>query len=764
MATLKDVAKDAGVSIATVSCCLSGSKPVKPETKMRVMDSIEKLRYIPNASARNLKSFSSNVIGVVLTDIDNLYHAEIFKGISAYLQIQNYTVSVAFSSNSPDIECEKINNFISQNVAGLIVITCQPQNSEFFQSRILNYNIPIVFVERNPKDMFVNFAGFHNYKTTYHITHSLLKKGYHNIALVCGSSDFSSEKECIDGYSDALNNEGVGLDSELICETNMSKEDSFKSVLTTISKKPLQAVITTTENIAAGTLEALYNRGLKVPENVLLITFSEESWNKFSRFPGVIYTSRTAFDLGNSASKLLLKNIQSPLLFEPQIIIFHDNITERKLDISIATRLKPIIKPSVNHNKRLRMLIVDLPTAYSARLLSESFTRKTGINIEFDILPQNEILKRISGTINNPDDSYDIYMYDIPWLSYMVQNSLVADISDFINSDNFKKERIFNENMANCTYEGKYYGMPIIGGSQIMFYRKDLFENREYIKAFKHKYSISLRPPKTWTEFNGTSEFFTKAYNPNSPTRFGTSFAGITDEELAPEILVRLWAYGGTLWDNYNRPCLNTMENVKAFESILDTLKCVGSSPFDTSIKQTVTDFSNGKTAMLITYTEYAAQISQSLHDNLIGRVGYEILPGKRPASIGWNIGLNPFSPNRTLAFEYFNWLCQHDTSFYMTILDGQSPVIDPHHSLELLKLYPWLTITEKSFAYAQKRTGPYKRNTLIIPQNKIEKILCDVLRMIINEKRTIQEALITNQKKMIKLFASYGYPKPTCR
>ena len=90
MATLKDVAKDAGVSIATVSCCLSGSRYVKPETRTKIMDSIEKLKYIPNASARDLRSTSTNRIGVVLTDIDNIYHTEIFKGISASLQRKGY--------------------------------------------------------------------------------------------------------------------------------------------------------------------------------------------------------------------------------------------------------------------------------------------------------------------------------------------------------------------------------------------------------------------------------------------------------------------------------------------------------------------------------------------------------------------------------------------------------------------------------------------------------------------------------------------------
>ena len=176
MATLKDVAKDAGVSIATVSYCLTGSRQVKPETKARIMDSIEKLKYIPNASARSLKASSSNLIGVVLTDIDNQFHSEIFKGVSDYLQRHNYAISVAFSNRSPVIEQEKINEFIGQNASGLFIITSQPQNTDFFSARIKNYQIPTVFVERRPSNMDVSFAGFDNYRTLYYLTEQLLMK------------------------------------------------------------------------------------------------------------------------------------------------------------------------------------------------------------------------------------------------------------------------------------------------------------------------------------------------------------------------------------------------------------------------------------------------------------------------------------------------------------------------------------------------------------------------------------------------------------
>lgn len=760
MATLKDVARDAGVSIATVSCCISGTRYVKPETKTRVMDSIEKLKYIPNASARNLKSSTSNRIGIVLTDIDNSFHTEIFKGISSYLQRKGYSISVVFSNNLPDIEREKIDDLVSQNVSGLIIITCQPQNTDFFKNRIKNFNIPTVFVERRPDDIDVSFAGFDNNRTIYRITNTLLQKGYRKIGLITGFSHFSSEKDSITGYEEAFRSNGLVPDPSLIRETSMSKEDSFKTGMTRLDLTNLQAVITTSENIALGILEALHVQDMKVPEDIQLITLSEEGWNNSTKHPGVIHTSRTAFTLGLEAARLLTQNIREPVLFEEKTLSFSDHIPDLH---SIPTPRPEANAPAVSVTSPdcLRILMVDLVTSHSTRLLSSSFTRETGIPIEFTFARQNEILKRIMDDINSSRNHFDIYMYDVPWLEYMVQNAFVSDITDFVEHSDFRPDKLFTQNMDNCRYENSYYGIPIIGGTQIMFYRQDLFENRDIVKTFKNRYQISLRPPKTWTEFNGIAEFFTRKYNPASPTAFGTSFAGIMDEELAPEILIRLWAAGGRIWDKYNRVCLNTPENVKAFHSILSTLNYVEKSPLETSISDTVNDFVSGKTAMLVTYTEYASQISQHLQRNTLGRVGYETIPGKTPISAGWNFGLNPFTAKTDMAYRYFNWLCQDSTSCYMTILDGQSPVIAPYHSHELMKLYPWLELTEESFQYCRKRNGPYRSKSLVIPQNKLEAILCSILRDILTNRTSVSDALEKAQTEMEGLFKSYGYPKP---
>lgn len=759
MATLKDVAKDAGVSIATVSCCLSGAKNVKPETKSRVMDSIEKLKYIPNASARSLKSSASRKIGVVLTDIDNSYHSDIFKGISSYLQNKAYNISVAFSNNSPDIECEKINDFTGDNVSGLLIITSQPRNSDFFESRIKNYNIPAVFIERRPDNLDVSFAGFDNFRTAYYLTQRLIENGFRNIALITGSRHFSSESEARNGYETAMQDYGLSPDPALIHTTDMTKEDAFKVLFRIPEPDRIEAIITTSESIAQGAAEACRILGLRFPGDIQILTFGEESWSQAGSAPGILRTKRTAFTLGREAAKLLLENIEAPVLFEPRTLLFTDEIVHSEIKLS-APKIKktPAALPKASP---LRILMVDLSTSHSTKLLSVNFTMLFDIPVEIDFVPQNELLSAIIRDQEQSEPHYDIYMYDVPWLGYMVQNGLVADITDYIQGENFHMDFFFPANMENCKYDDRYFGIPIIGGSQIMFYRKDLFDNRTLQNAFKNKYQIPLRPPRTWTEFNGVASFFTRSFNPLSPTPYGTSMAGIVDEEFAPEILIRLWASGGKLWDKYNRACIDTPENEQAIRSILQTLQYVEASPLETSIDRTVSDFCNGKTAMLITYTEYANKIRTDLHDIVSGRVGYTPIPGRAPASIGWNLGINPYTTKTKEAFWYFKWLCQKNISIYMTILDGQSPATPPYHSHELLKLYPWLELTEESFQYCRKRTGPYSRNSLIMPQSRIEAILCQVMKEIITENASVTDALRKGQADMAALFKSYGYPKP---
>jgi multiple sugar transport system substrate-binding protein len=758
MSTIKDVANLAQVSVATVSCCLSGAKNVKPSTKQKVMDAIEELKYVPNYSARNLKNMCSREIGIVLTDIDDSFHADIFKGISAFFQSKNYNINVAFSNNSPLIECEKIDEFKSKNISGLVIISCQPNETAFFESRLKNYNIPVIFLQRKPADFNCNFISFNNQETVYYITKSLIHSAYHKIALLSGQTYFSCEEESISGYKKALEEFSLPIDPHLQQVTNMSKEDAFKVSINILKSQRPQAIITTSVSIAKGALQAANVLGITVPDSMQIITLSEEDWNQSGNLQGVVHTSCSAFTMGTIAAKLLLDNILSPLSFEHQTIIMKDGILHSPLTFQPPASESSAFSNTKDSMPTLNILMAELATSHSLQAISQHFTNLYGIRLNIDIIPQNEMLDRILQDMNVSTYRYDIYMYDIPWLNYLVQSTLICDITEFIESDEFDKSRIFPENLAHCYYRDRCYGVPLVGGSQILFYRKNLFENSVIQKEFKEQYNIPLIPPKNWAQFNIVARFFTQKYSPNSPTEFGTSFTGIINEELAPEILIRLWAYGGSLFDSSNIARVYSPQNIKAFRSLLETMNYVSRDPFQTSIKDAVNDFCNGKTAMILTYSECANSIIKAMTSGTFGQVGYQAIPGKTPMSIGWNFGLNRLSSKKQMAYQFFNWLCQRNISYYMTILDGQSPVIAPYHNNEMLKLYPWLTLTEESLQYCRTRTGPNNKNALVIPQSYIEKILCEAFRSMVTKDISAEDALHSAQREMNLLFASYGY------
>lgn len=760
MVTIKDVARDAGVSIATVSCCLSGSRSVSPKTRMKILDSVEKLKYIPNSSARNLKKHSTRNIGIVLTDIAETYHANICKGISSLLSRNEYTANVGFSNDAAYMEIRTVNRFISHNMDGLIIITSMPENTDFFQSAILNHEIPCVFIDRRPPQIQADFAGFDNYAAAYSLTAQLLDHGYRRIALITGPRAFSSESDAQSGYRKAYTKQGLSSDSALMMETNMSREDAFQTALAGLKHTAPEAVVTTCESISCGVLEALKIQNLSVPDDILLLTLAEESWNQAARIPGVIYLPRSAFTLGKTAAELLLSRIQSPE--QPaRTRLLKDLSDADRLCLPRASQKKPAIHLNLIQKEPLRILAADLATPRAVQMLSESFTHQSGIPVEIQLIRHDQILKNITADSRQAHSQYDAYTLDVAWLPYAAQNSLTADITDYVRGGEYPRDSVFAQNLQDCCYMGRYFGIPFTSGSQLMLYRKDLFESHSAARAYQKKYALSLRPPKTWDEFIHAAEFFTRKYNPDSPTLYGTSLAGSLDEELAPEILVRLWAYGGSLYDSYYRASLDTPQCEAAFRNLLQTIRCVEGSPLQTSIDKTVSDFCLGKTAMLLTYSEYASSISRSMYQNIIGQVGYSVLPGRSVIRSGWFLGINPYSPRLEQLFSFFTWLCRRQTSYYVTIMGGQSPCMAPCRSPELLKLYPWLELTETSFSFARTRYVPSAPNTLALPSHRMEQILCRAFRSVLARELSIPDSLRKWQPEMEALFKAYGYPKP---
>ncbi len=749
MATLKDVAEYCGVSVATVSYCLNNTRSIKPETRDKIMQAVKELGYIPNTVAKSLKTMSVHEIGVIFTDIDDHCHSEILKGIMAGAENQDYTVNTSFSYDNPKLEMKIINELIGKNIDGMILITCQPQNSEFFRDSIFSRNIPIVFIERFPENYYGNFLSFDNYKVLFELTAGLLNKGYQDIRLMCGFDHLFSEHECILGFSDAMDAADMGNRPAAIIETVISKEAAFRQTMYRLVQDPPQAILVSSELLTLGIMEAFDLCGIRVPDDCLVITLGEDCWNKTNYLPNVLHTSRTAYLLGQRSVEILLGNIQSPRFFEKEFMLFKDNVLDSKPDIPPAPVLKPVHTTS---KRKLRILGPSLPTLLSMCAVANDFEKTNDVHIEYDILSYKDLFSAIAGYEDNESRDYDLFIFDVSWLTFMGKKNAFCDITEFISRDENIHGHLLRKNLDNCKYKDHYIGFPIVGGTHILFYRKDLFEMPLITRQFESLYKSTLRPPRTWTEFNAIARLFTKSYNPYSPTIYGTSVMGSIHEELSLEILIRLWSYGGGIYDSHGHLALNSPQNIKGFESMLESCSYAEQNFLETSIDQSFHSFGAGNTAMLISFTEYASHISNFVRSDIVSKVGYAMIPGGTPANVGWNFGINKYTEKKELIFDFYRWLSRKNTSYYMTTLNGQSVVSYPYDNYELMKLYPWMDMTSRGQKASHNRIYPSEGRKSLIPPYETEMILFDIFKKMYSRTLSIPDALSLGQKRLCEL------------
>lgn len=206
MATLKDVANLAGVSIATVSNYLNNTKPVSKEISKKIQDAVNELHYSINQNAKNLKSKTNTDIGVILPSLNDSYYVQLFQGIKSYFQNTNYYLNLDFSENIPESEKNIVHNLLKKQVCGLILVSCQPMNWKFYYDNFTSKNIPLVLIDRNIHSLDANFVSFNNRILLRNMIESLLQSGFTDIYLMSGPESYGCEFECIRGFCDAFKN------------------------------------------------------------------------------------------------------------------------------------------------------------------------------------------------------------------------------------------------------------------------------------------------------------------------------------------------------------------------------------------------------------------------------------------------------------------------------------------------------------------------------------------------------------------------------
>ena len=274
--TIKDVAKKAGVSIASVSRVINDSKPVAPETKEKILKVIEETGYKPNAMARGLKKNESGLIGLITPDMENGTFAELVKGIESVIEKNSMNLIVSNSKGEIERELKELQILKEQQLDGILFsgVKFTKKHKEYFD----RYKVPTIIVSQKFPGSGLPYVDVDNFQAAYEAVNYLIENNHSQIALIHGPLyDKSAGQDRYDGFFEALKDKGIKANSDFIKEGNFTIQSGYQAMekILNENKELPTAVFAASDRMAIGVLDCCLDNGIKVPEDISIIGFDD---------------------------------------------------------------------------------------------------------------------------------------------------------------------------------------------------------------------------------------------------------------------------------------------------------------------------------------------------------------------------------------------------------------------------------------------------------------------------------------------------------
>lgn len=306
---IKDVASHAGVSSATVSRVLTGKPYVRDEVRSRVLAAVEALGYRPDRVARSLRSRSSRVLGLIISDIQNPFWTALVRAVEDVASRHGYAVFLCNSDEDPDKEQLYVDLFRDERVAG--VVLTPTHESVASSDALLEAGIPVVAVDRRITGAEIDTVLTNNTEASRALVGHLLDGGHRRIGAVLSDLGITTGRERHQGYRAALAAAGIPLDPELIRTSRPFEADGYRMASELLDlPEPPSALFTGSQLLTRGALRALLERGHAVPDEVALAAFDDIGWTAV-RIEVAVAVQPT-YAIGETAARLLLERIRDP--------------------------------------------------------------------------------------------------------------------------------------------------------------------------------------------------------------------------------------------------------------------------------------------------------------------------------------------------------------------------------------------------------------------------------------------------------------------
>ncbi len=326
LATIKDVATHAGVSVATVSAVINGNKYVSPDLTQRVHESITALGYERNSLAQGLKKHTSQTIGLIISDITNPFFTGVVRGVEDVANARGYSLILGNTDEDLTKEMSYMRLLESKRADGLIVVFTLG-NHEYLRSWAA-HRLPLVSIDRLPDDVSIDAVLIDNVGGARQAVEHLITLGHERIGIVTGLSGITTTEERLTGYKQALEAHGIPLDPALIAEGNSRIDGGERGVLQLLTQEAARptALFITSGLMVIGALQAIDRVGLRCPQDIALVGFDDFAWAAVMH-PRLTTVRQPTYEIGQKAAQLLFERLEKRdgpaqvVRLQPQLII-----------------------------------------------------------------------------------------------------------------------------------------------------------------------------------------------------------------------------------------------------------------------------------------------------------------------------------------------------------------------------------------------------------------------------------------------------------
>lgn len=308
MVTIKDVARAAGVSVATVSRVWNEAAFVSPETRRRVAEVASRLGYSPHGAARSLITRTTYALGVLLPDLYGEFFSEIIRGIDHTAQANGYHILVSSSHDSKD-EIDAALRSMRGRVDGMIIMSPDLEARRTLQT--LQGNFPVVLLNGGAESKEFDTITIENHEGARQMTRHLISRGHRRIAMISGPQRNYDATERLRGYRTALAESGIELDESLVVQGDFSELSGHGAVkqLLDLASRPT-AIFAANDSMAIGALSALRENHLRVPDDIAVAGFDDIPLARYMN-PPLSTVHVDISQLGERAAALLLSSLQN---------------------------------------------------------------------------------------------------------------------------------------------------------------------------------------------------------------------------------------------------------------------------------------------------------------------------------------------------------------------------------------------------------------------------------------------------------------------